>query len=52
VHDTAASRPVAVLLRPGKTPSGRAVQGHLRRLFRIIRTHWPPSRITIRGDGR
>ena len=51
VYDTAASRPVAVLLRPGKTPSGREVQGHLRRLLRIIRTHWPATRITIRGDG-
>ena len=32
VYDTATSRPVAVLLRPGKTPSGQEVRGHLRRL--------------------
>jgi hypothetical protein len=32
VYDTASARPVAVLLRPGKTPSGKEVRGHLRRL--------------------
>ena len=51
VYDTAAARPVAVLLRPGKTPSGKEVRGHLRRLVRRIRRHWPLTRITIRGDG-
>jgi hypothetical protein len=51
VYDTATSRPVAVLLRPGKTPSGIEVRGHLRRLIRRIRRHWPQTRITIRGDG-
>ena len=51
VYETATSRPVAVLLRPGKTPSGCEVRGHLRRLVRRIRSHWPRTRITIRGDG-
>ena len=51
VYDTATSRPVAMLLRPGKTPSGPEVARHLRRLVRTIRTHWPTTRITIRGDG-
>jgi Transposase DDE domain group 1 len=51
VYDTATSRPVAMLLRPGKTPSGKEVRGHLRRLVRRIRRHWPATRITIRGDG-
>jgi hypothetical protein len=51
VYDTATSRPVAVLLRPGKTPSGIEVRGHLRRLVRRIRRHWPQTVITIRGDG-
>jgi hypothetical protein len=51
VYDTATSRPVAVLLRPGKTPSGIEVRGHLRRLVRRIRKYWPQTRITIRGDG-
>jgi len=51
VYDTATSRPVAVLLRPGKTPSGGEVRGHVRRLVRRIRSHWPTTRLTIRGDG-
>ena len=51
VYDTATSRPVAMILRPGKTPSGREVRGHLRRLVRAIRRHWPTTAITIRGDG-
>jgi len=50
VYDTATSRPVAVILRPGKTPSGEEVATHLRRLLRRIRRHWPTTRITIRGD--
>ncbi len=51
VYDTATSRPVTVLLRPGKTPSGQEVRGHVRRLVRRIRMHWPMTRLTIRGDG-
>jgi hypothetical protein len=51
VYDTATSRPVAVLLRPGKTPSGTEIRGHLRRLVRHLRHHWPQTRITLRGDG-
>jgi hypothetical protein len=51
VYDTATARPVAVLLRPGATPSGKEIRGYLRRLVRRIRLHWPTTRITIRGDG-
>jgi hypothetical protein len=50
VYDTATARPVAVLLRPGKTSSGKEVRRHLRRLLHEIRRHWPNTRITIRGD--
>jgi hypothetical protein len=51
VYDTATCRPVMVLLRPGKTPSGQEIRGHLRRLVRQIRRHWPRTHITLRGDG-
>jgi len=50
VYDTATGRPVAMLLRTGKTPSGKEVAGHVRRLIRHIRRHWPTTRITLRGD--
>jgi len=51
LYDNPTSRPVAVLLRPGKTPSGQEIVGHLRRLVRRIRQHWPTTKITLRGDG-
>jgi len=50
VYDTATSRPVAVLLRTGTTPSGVEIRGHLRRMVRRIRSQWPNTRLTIRGD--
>jgi len=50
VYDVATSRPVMVVLRPGKTPSGKEVRGHVRRLIRRIRMHWPDTAIIIRGD--
>jgi hypothetical protein len=51
IYDTATSRPVAMLLRPGTTPSGKEIGCHLRRLVRRICRHWPHTRLTIRGDG-
>lgn len=51
VYDTEKSRPVAVILRPGKTPSGVEVRAHLRRLVRHVRKSWPQTRILFRGDG-
>jgi hypothetical protein len=51
VYDTETSRPVAAVLRPGKTPSGLEVRAHLRRLVRRIRARWPTTRILFRGDG-
>jgi len=51
VYDTATGRPVAMLLRTGKTPTGAEAAGHIRRLVRQIRRHWPTTHITIRGDG-
>jgi hypothetical protein len=51
VYDTATGRPVVVILRPGKTPSGKEVRKLLSRLIGRIRRHWGDTRITIRGDG-
>lgn len=36
IYDTATGRPVAMILRPGKTPSGREAAGYLRRPHRRI----------------
>ena len=51
VYDTDRSRPVAVVLRPGKTPGGVEVRAHLRRLVRHMRKRWTKTRILFRGDG-
>jgi hypothetical protein len=51
VYETGSGRPVAFILRPAKTPSGTEIRAHLRRLICRIRTHWPTTRITLRGDG-
>ena len=51
VYNAETSRPVAVILRSGKTPSGVEVRAHLRRLVRRIRARWPTTRILFRGDG-
>ncbi|MGI4766065.1 MAG: transposase [Janthinobacterium lividum] len=48
VYDTKHSRPVAVVLRPGQTPSGFEVRAHVRR---HIHARWPRSRILFWGDG-
>jgi Transposase DDE domain group 1 len=51
VYDAASGHCVLTILRPGKTPDGREVRAHIRRLVRRIRQHWPDTVITIRGDG-
>jgi hypothetical protein len=51
VYDADTGHCVVTILRPGKTPDGKEVRAHLRRLVRRIRRHWPNTVITIRGDG-
>ena len=41
---------MAVLLHPGKTPSGTEVRILLMHLTRSIRRHWPRTQLTFRGD--
>ena len=41
---------MAVLLRPGKTPSGAEVRTLIKHLVRSIRRHWPHTRLVFRGD--
>ena len=50
IYDAASGHCVATILRPGQTPDGKEVRGHLRRLIRRIRKHWPKTGITVRGD--
>jgi hypothetical protein len=50
VNDADSRHFVAVLLRPGETPSGKEIRGHLPQLIWRIRMHCPKLRITNRGD--
>jgi hypothetical protein len=50
VYDAESGHCVLTLLRPGKTPGGEEIRGHVRRLIHRIRRHWPETRITLRGD--
>ena len=50
VYDAETGHCVLAILRPGKTPSGQEVRGHVRRLIHRIRRHWPDTAITLRGD--
>jgi len=50
IYDAETGHCVQTILRPGKTPDGKEVRAHLRRLIRRIRRHWPATAITIRGD--
>ena len=51
VYEAETGRPVAFVLRPAKTPSGKEIAAHVRRLIGRIRAHWPETRVLLRGDG-
>ena len=50
IYEASTGKPVAVMLRPGKTPGGAEVALILRHVVKAIRAHWPRVEILIRGD--
>lgn len=50
IYDGASGKPVAVILRPAKTPGGREVYRIIRYVVTRIRKHWPKTHIVMRGD--
>jgi len=50
VYHVESGRPVAMILREGKTPGGEEVRTVIKHLTRHIRRHFPKTRITWRGD--
>jgi hypothetical protein len=50
VSEAVTGKPVAVILRPGKTPYGAEVALVLRHIIRRIRARWPKVDILVRGD--
>jgi hypothetical protein len=50
IYEATTGKPVAVILRPGKTPDGAEVALVLRHVIRHIRARWPKVDILVRGD--
>jgi Transposase DDE domain group 1 len=50
IYEATTGKPVAVILRPGKTPGGTEVALVLRHVVRAIRARWPAVEILVRGD--
>jgi hypothetical protein len=50
IYEATTGKPVAVILRPGKTPSGAEVALVLRHVVKALRARWPRVEILIRGD--
>jgi hypothetical protein len=50
IYEATTGKPVAVILRPGKTPDGAEVALVLRHVIRAIRARWPKVDILVRGD--
>jgi hypothetical protein len=50
IYEATTGKPVAIFLRPGKTPDGIEVARVLRHVIRHIRARWPRVQILIRGD--
>src|SRR5712664_3370293 len=50
IYEATTGKPVAVILRAGKTPSGSEVRAVIKHVVRRIRRQWPATRICWRGD--
>src|SRR3984893_6129846 len=50
IYEATSGRPVAIILRPGKTPDGAEVALVLRHVIGHIRARWPAVEIVVRGD--
>jgi hypothetical protein len=50
VYHVESGKPVMMILREGKTPSGEEVRTVIKHLTKRIRRHWPATKINYRGD--
>src|SRR5207248_2176487 len=50
IYEGASGKPVAMILRTGKTPSGKEVRTVLKHVVGRIRKHWPKVSIVVCGD--
>jgi hypothetical protein len=50
IYEGTSGKPVAMILREGKTPSGKEVRTILKHVIKRIRSRWPKVGILARGD--
>ena len=50
IYEGVTGKPVAIILREGKTPSGKEVRTILKHVLKRIHEHWPKVHILVRGD--
>jgi hypothetical protein len=50
IYEAGSGKPVAMVLREGKTPSGAEVRTVLKAVIGRIRKHWPNVHVMVRGD--
>lgn len=50
IYEGTSGKPVAQILRAGKTPAGKEVRTILKHVIKRIRAHWPKVHILVRGD--
>jgi len=50
IYEGTSGKPVAMILREGKTPSGKEVLTILKHVIKRIRSRWPKVDILVRGD--
>ena len=50
IYEGITGKPVAMILREGKTPSGEEVRTVLKHVIKRVRGHWPKVDILVRGD--
>ena len=50
IYHVASGAPVAVILRPARTPKGSEVCTVVKHVTKRLRRHWPKTRIVWRGD--
>ena len=50
IYEGTSGKPVAMILREGKTPSGKEVRTILKHVIKRIRSRWPKVDILVRGD--
>jgi hypothetical protein len=50
IYHVASGAPIATILRPARTPKGTEVRTVIKHVTKLLRKHWPDTRIVWRGD--